>query len=369
MNTAMVRNIFPKGMLVRYAKQVMKHRPVDQQKFVNRIIRDYDKIMDSLINDTYHPQPLRVCSIPKGQGEYRKIYINPDLDRIILSCINEYLSPVIDGDFNDNNYGFRQDRGCIMAVNKVLEYLDSGYEYVIKTDLKSYFDTIDQDTVRYLLTHYIEDDGLRKLLFRFITIPVEGSKSKRTFGIQQGSSISPLIANMVLNRFDHILTDRGYRFIRYADDLCILKRSVVAARRTLESINHLLQSEFKLKLNNEKTVIRNIHDGFDLLGFTIIQRSEGRHIVPMSSRVRNLLKNIETVGAMNPDVVVSKLNSIIRGWYGYFQISDLTDIVNVIDREVMMAVRRSELIHKQTINTEKLVSLRHLCSYMDAPVG
>ena len=136
MNTATVRNLFPKGMLVRYAKRVKKHNPVDQQKFINRIIRDYDKIMDSLINDTYYPQPLRVCSIPKGQGEYRNIYINSDLDRVILSCINEYLSPVIDGDFNDNNYGFRQDRGCIMAVNKVLEYLDSGYEYVIKTDLK-----------------------------------------------------------------------------------------------------------------------------------------------------------------------------------------------------------------------------------------
>ncbi len=369
MDDLTVQKIFPRGTLIRYAKQVKKHSPTEQQKFVNRIIKDYDRIIDSLYNDTYRPQPLRECLIPKGHGEYRRIYINSDLDRVILSCINEYITPGIDVVFNDNNYGFRQDRGCIMAINKVLESIDSGYVYVVKTDIKSYFDTIDQNIVRYLLSHYIEDKDLRKLLFRFITLPVKGYKVKRTTGIQQGSSISPLLANMVLNRFDHMLTARGYRFIRYADDICILKKSEAAARRTLESVKHLLQSEFNLRLNEDKTVIRNAYEGFDLLGFTITQTPEGRHIVPMASRVRNLLENIDAVDRMKPEEVVPKLNSIIRGWYGYFKISDLSDIVNVIDKEALRTIRRSESSHKKVITTENLVLIRYLCNNQNAPVG
>ena len=352
MNEMLARQIFDRNKMVRFSSKLnIKGHAVD------KIIRDHNDILEKLISDQYIPAKLRTVSIPKDDGSFRSIEINSDLDRIICACINEYLSDQADSSFCDYNYGFRVKRGCIDAVLKVEEFINAGYPWSVKADIAKCFDNVDQDMARFMVSKWVDDAGLRKIIHRFMNVPVRGSSTKRTKGLQQGNNLSPLLMNMVLSRFDKTLYSRGIKFVRYADDICILKSSERAAMRARDSIEALLCKEFKLGINNDKLALGHINSGLHLFGFLM----KG---VPVSIEVSrsSILKFYDHIKSMlsEPSVSSKRLNAYIKGWFGYFKLGISPALAYSLDSTVKVLILEACTDNRTYIRMDGVVSIATL---------
>jgi group II intron reverse transcriptase/maturase len=155
------------------------------------------------------------------------------------------------------SFGFRYGKSALQAVNQALNYINSGFQYVIDLDLKSFFDMVNHDYLMSLLNRKVKDPVLLKLIRKYLQsgIMINGVVNQRESGTPQGSPLSPLLSNIILDELDKELTKRGLRFIRYADDVSIFVKSERAAKRVLRSITKFIEDRLKLKVNQEKTKI------------------------------------------------------------------------------------------------------------------
>ncbi len=231
--------------------------------------RYLETLMQSLKNRSYVPQPLKRVYIPKGKGKKRPLGIPTVTCRIAQEAVRSLINPTFERLFHENSYGFRPGRNCHQAVHKVKEYLNQGYRYVVDADIKGFFDNIPHELIMTEISNEIADGNILSLIEKFLKSGVmeEGKLLPTTKGTPQGGVISPLLANIILNRFDHKLDQAGYKFVRYADDFVILCKTKEQAETALALAKEILEGEMKLSLSAEKTKIVHLKEGFDFLGF------------------------------------------------------------------------------------------------------
>jgi len=169
-------------------------------------------------------------------------------DRILQQAISQVLSPIYERKFSDHSYGFRPNRSAHQALKKGSEYVEEGGKVVVDLDLKTFFDVVNHDRLMYRLSITIGDKTLLGLIRRYLQsgivsgIVIDGVVSQRTERTPQGSPLSPLLSNIVLDELDEELERRGHKFVRYADDCNIYVRSQEAGERVMESVNTLLKT-------------------------------------------------------------------------------------------------------------------------------
>lgn len=278
-----------------------------------------ETLMRDLKNRSYQPKPLKRVYIPKGKGKMRPLGIPTVSCRIAQEVVRRLISPIFERKFHDNSYGFRPGRNCHQAVYKVKEYLNQGYRYIVDADIKGFFDNIPHKLIMTEVASEIADGNILDLIERFLKSGVmeEGQLRPTTKGTPQGGVISPLLANIVLNPFDHELEKAGYKFVRYADDFVILCKTKQQAVAALEFAKGILEGQMGLELSEEKTKIVQLKDGFDFLGFHF--NSQGITIREKSmEKFKDAIRNA-TVRSQNLDhEVIEKLNRVIRGTVNYF---------------------------------------------------
>lgn len=299
---------------------------VDRQsidRFAARSDEYLGELAQSLKERSYRPQAVKRVEIPKGDGKTRPLGIPTVKDRIVQTALKFVLEPIFEAQFLDGSYGFRPGRGCKDALREVDGLLREGYTFVVDADLQSYFDTIPHARLMQRVEERISDGPVLELIANFLKQDImhEGQSWTPVGGTPQGAVISPLLANIYLHPLDTLTKADGYRMVRYADDFVILCGSREEATQALEKVRSWV-AENGLALHPDKTHVgdcRQPGEGFEFLGyrFEAGQRQvRKKSLQRLKEKIRK--KTRRTIGKSLKQVV-SDLNPMLRGWFGYFK--------------------------------------------------
>ena len=318
-------------------------------------------LLSQLHNGTYEPQGVKQVEIPKPNGGKRKLGIPTVTDRIIQQAIAQVLSPIYERKFSDHSYGFRPNRSAHQALKKGSEYVSEGRVIVVDMDLKTFFDVVNHDRLMYRLSTTIGDKTLLGLIRKYLQsgIMVDGVVSQRTEGTPQGSPLSPLLSNIILDELDEELERRGHKFVRYADDCNIYVRSQVAGERVMESVSNFIENKLKLIVNREKSQVCEVNQT-KFLGYTI--QKDGNLSIAIKSverfkeKVRNITKRNRGVKF---EQVIAELIPVMRGWLNYFHKARCKSLLKNLDSWIRRKLRCYRLKQcKRTITLQQFLKSR-----------
>ena len=231
----------------------------------------WSSIKERVESGRYEPDAILGVEIPKSNGKTRLLGVPTVVDRLLQQALHQQLSPIFEKDFQEHSYGFRPNRNAHQAIKQAHKNINDGYQDIVDIDLKSFFDEVSHELLMTLIYRRVKCPLTLKLIRKFLRAPIQknGKLEKRRKGVPQGSPLSPLLSNIILNELDKELTKRGHRYVRYADDFSVYLKSKTAARRVGNSIYLFLLDELRLPINREKSGIRR-PSKFYMLGYGFV---------------------------------------------------------------------------------------------------
>lgn len=283
------------------------------------------KLQTEIIQEEYQPSAVRGVKIPKPKGGFRQLGIPTVKDRVIQQAISQVLQPIYDLKFSTDSYGFRPNRNAHQALRKASQIVKSGKTIVVDLDLAKFFDEVNHQRLMWIMGTRIGDQRVLNLIRRILKTGIleGGMMEQRIKGTPQGSPLSPLLSNIVLDELDQEVSRRGLEFVRYADDIQIFVRSAESAKRVKESIVSFIEGRMKLKVNEEKSQIRQSYE-VNFLGHSLLR---GGKLGLSQTSEKRLKEKIKQITRRNRGIkfeeLLEELKTVLRGWLEYFKMAQM----------------------------------------------
>ena len=324
---------------------------------------EWHAIREQRLDASSIPSPVREVRWPKTGGGTRMLGIPTVLDRFMTQAILQVLSPVFDPGFSDHSYGFRPGRSARHAVGPARDYISRGHRGVVDLDVEKFFDQVNHDMLVSRVARKVKDTRLLKRRRRYLNAGImkDGMVSIRHAGTPQGSPLSPLVSNILLDDFDKELERRGHCFCRYADDGNVYVRSRRAGERVMESLTRFLEGRMRLTVNRTKSAVDRPWKR-TFLGYTVTTHCSPRlKPAPASlTRAKDRIRHITHAGrGRNIRTVIDEVNRFTRGWVGYFRLATVTDPFDKLDQWIRRRLRKIlwEQWKKPQTRCRKMVAL------------
>ena len=317
-------------------------------EFESRLSEELSRLKEDLESWTYKPSPVRRVEIPKPGGKGIRLLGVPTVrDRVVHATLKELLEPIFEPLFSDHSYGFRPERNQRQAVEAAREIVAGGKLYVVDIDLSNFFDRIHHDRLIARLSRHVADKRILRLIGLLLRsgIMANGLVTPSTEGAVQGSPLSPLLSNIVLDELDKELERRGLEFCRFADDCNIFVKTPKAAERVMDSISGFIENRLKLVVNQPKSQVAR-SDRVTFLGMTIV----GQTIAISHKALQTAMAKVKELTPRGTHLTLEKtleeINSWYVGWAGYFEMTYYPSQLKKIEAHIRRRLR-SRLVDQQ----------------------
>ena len=364
-----IEKVLSKDNLNEAYKQVIRNKGASGiDEMTCEEVKDYlkvngDKLVNQILNREYQPLPVRRVEIPKPNGGIRKLGVPTVVDRIIQQALVQVLTPIFEPTFSEYSYGFRPNRRCQNAIDRTLELINNGYEWIVDLDLEKFFDNVPHDKLIRIIDNEVKDSDITSLIMKYLKagVMINGTFEETNVGTPQGGNLSPLLSNIYLTLLDKELEIRGLHFARYADDCVIFVKTENAAKRVMYSITHFIETKLKLKVNATKTHITKPNN-LKYLGFSFYKdikqdvwksRPHKESFIRLFTKLKTLVKRSWSVDLTYR---IKKINEVLRGWINYYRKSSMKKALGKLGTWLRNAIR--VVIWKQwKVYTKQIKSL------------
>jgi group II intron reverse transcriptase/maturase len=317
-------------------------------EFEARLSEELSQLKEELESWTYKPSPVRRVEIPKPGGKGIRLLGVPTVrDRVVHATLKALLEPIFEPLFSDHSYGFRPERNQRQAVEAARQIVAAGKPYVVDIDLSKFFDRIHHDRLIARLSQQVADKRILRLIGMILRsgIMANGLVTPSTEGAVQGSPLSPLLSNIVLDELDKELERRGLEFCRFADDCNLFVKTPKAAERVMESVSRFIEKRLKLVVNQEKSQVAR-SDRVKFLGMTIV----GATIAISHKALQAAMAKVKELTPRGTHLTLEKtleaINSWYVGWAGYFDMTYYPAQLKKIEAHIRRRLR-SRLVDQQ----------------------
>lgn len=298
-------------------------------------------LANSILNRKYVPQAIKGVEIPKGNGKTRLLGVPTVVDRWLQQAVSRQLATKFELEFEEQSYGFRPQRNIHKAVQQSLKHINDGYQDIVDIDFRSFFDEVQHYKLLQLIYNKVKCPTTLWLIRKWLRAPmlINGRLRKRRKGVPQGSPLSPLLSNILLDVLDKELERKGLRFVRYADDFSIYAKSKAEAKKLGNEVYLFLKEELDLPINRAKSGIRRPNT-FELLGHgftpTYKKGEKGKYqLVVKQGSWQSLKRKLKAITKKTLpysfEERLEKLKQVWQGWVNNYRLASIQAKLKTLD--------------------------------------